>query len=87
MSYNNLQRVNFTSEMNALKVLYLTGNNITELDGFTKSRLPKLSSVYIAENYLSCEYLTTLVSSKMETKTWTKLSKSELRIMQNDNSS
>lgn len=61
LSYNHLQSVNFTSEMNELKAIYLTGNNITEMDGFTKTHLPKLSSVGIAENSLSCEYLTTLV--------------------------
>lgn len=61
VSYNNLIGVNLSHLSNKLSVLQLEGNDLTEIENLTQSRFPKLFSLAIAKNQLSCRYLETLL--------------------------
>lgn len=62
ISYNNLGYVDFTALPNEhLYGLYLTGNELTELDGVNRVNFPKLKLLIIEQNRIPCNYLMILV--------------------------
>ncbi|XP_055314016.1 insulin-like growth factor-binding protein complex acid labile subunit [Sitodiplosis mosellana] len=62
LSNNTLKSVLFyIFALSKLGVLCLDGNDITEMEGFTKSNLPNLVQLDISNNQLSCEYFTAFI--------------------------
>lgn len=57
ISHNNLKKVNLTFLSSRLLKLNLEGNDLTEIDTLRPSRFPLLSSLAIAQNQFSCDYL------------------------------
>lgn len=59
LSFNELTEVNFTlfsRYFKDLEMLYLEGNNLTEMDSITQSNFPHLRFLAISKNRFSCDY-------------------------------
>lgn len=60
LSHNNLTEIHFPSGVGSfprLKTLNLIGNQLTEIDFVTLTNFPKLTSLGISQNHLTCKYL------------------------------
>lgn len=57
ISYNNLTRVDFSSDqpISYLHALNIEGNELTELNGINQMTYPKLKTLNIKGNPISCE--------------------------------
>lgn len=61
LSQNHLKRVRFTSKYGAflsLEFLNLEKNDLKSLEGISPKHFPKLATISLSENRLSCEYVT-----------------------------
>lgn len=57
LSNNNLSEIDLGMVTNKLEFLDLARNNLTVIHNFTKSEFPRLNSIAISNNQLSCEIL------------------------------
>ncbi|XP_055301686.1 uncharacterized protein LOC129568141 [Sitodiplosis mosellana] len=72
VSFNNLEKVNFSLLPKTMEKIYLEGNDLSEIDGLaSKTRFPRINSLAMSLNLFSCEYLATFVPNL--TREWTNL--------------
>ncbi|XP_031635436.1 chaoptin-like [Contarinia nasturtii] len=65
LSYNKLNAVDFAFGSNKLNSLNLEGNDLREMDDFTKTRFPSITHLDISNNQFSCKYLETFLPQIM----------------------
>lgn len=66
ISHNDLEQVDFSSQLMELEFLDLRGNNLAELDTF-QPQFRTLKYLAISKNQLSCEYLSAFLNKVKET--------------------